>query len=59
MIDNHKILCYTTGFDPGTGKQIQKSVTGKTQKEVAQKLREVTSKIDAGTYQVPNKMTLG
>jgi len=27
---------YTLGIDPGTGKQIQKSVYGKTQKEVAQ-----------------------
>ena len=26
---------YTVGFDPGTGKQVQKSVSGKTQKEVA------------------------
>ena len=26
---------YTEGFDPGTGKQIQRSITGKTQKEVA------------------------
>ena len=25
---------YTLGIDPGTGKQIQKSVYGKTQKEV-------------------------
>ena len=25
---------YTEGFDPGTGKQIQRSITGKTQKEV-------------------------
>lgn len=50
---------YTIGFNPGSGKQIQKSVTGKTQKEVAQKLREATCKIDAGTYQAPNKMTLG
>ena len=29
---------YTEGYDPGTGKQIQKSSTGKTQKEVADKL---------------------
>ena len=29
---------YTEGFDPGTGKQIQKSISGKTQKEVAQKM---------------------
>ena len=50
---------YTTGFDPGTGKQIQKSVTGKTQKEVAQKLRQITNEIDSGTYQEPHRMTVG
>lgn len=27
---------YTAGYDPGTGKQIQRSITGKTQKEVIQ-----------------------
>lgn len=27
---------YTEGYDLGTGKQIQKSITGKTQKEVRQ-----------------------
>ena len=37
---------YTEGFDPGTGKQIQRSITGKTQKEVAQKLKQVTLDID-------------
>ena len=50
---------YTIGFDPGTGKQIQKSVTGKTQKEVAQKIKELTAALDAGTYTAPNKMTVG
>ena len=30
---------YTAGFDPGTGKQIQRSISGKTQKEVSQKLK--------------------
>lgn len=50
---------YTVGFNSGTGKQIQKSVTGKTQKEVAQKLREITVDLDRGTYQEPCKMTLG
>ena len=30
---------YSAGFDPGTGKQIQRSISGKTQKEVAQKLK--------------------
>ncbi len=50
---------FTIGFDPGTGKQKQKSVTGKTQKEVAQKLRQVTNEIDRGSYLEPCKMTLG
>ena len=49
---------YTVGFDPGTGKQIQKSVTGKTQKEVAQKIKELTAALDAGTYIAPHKMTV-
>lgn len=49
---------YTVGFDPGTGKQIQKSVTGKTQKEVSQKLRQVTTDIDQGTYIEPCKITV-
>ena len=26
---------FTAGYDPGTGKQVQRSITGKTQKEVA------------------------
>ncbi len=50
---------YTVGFDPGTGKQIQRSISGKTQKEVSQKLKAATTAIDAGTYQAPNKMTVG
>ena len=50
---------YTVGYDPGTGKQIQKSVTGKTQKEVAQKIKELTAALDAGTYIAPHKMTVG
>ena len=50
---------YTEGIDPGTGKQIQRSITGKTQKEVAQKLKAVTTSIDMGTYIAPNKMTVG
>ena len=41
---------YTTGFDPLTGKQIQKSVYGKTQKEVREKLTQITFEIDDGTY---------
>ena len=50
---------YTTGYDPGTGRQIQRSVTGKTQKEVSQKLKKATAAIDAGTYTAPSRMTVG
>lgn len=50
---------YTAGTDPGTGKQIQRSISGKTQKEVAQKLRDATAAIDSGTYTAPNKQTVG
>lgn len=49
---------YTTGYNPGTGRQIQRSITGKTQKEVAQKLKAATTAIDEGTYTAPNKMTV-
>lgn len=49
---------YTLGIDPKTGKQIQKSVYGKTQKEVRQKLTAVTAEIDDGTYIPPDKTTV-
>ena len=49
---------YTFGIDPGTGKQIQKSVYGKTQKEVAQNLRQITAEIDAKTYVAPCKLSI-
>ena len=49
---------YTAGYNPGTGKQIQRSITGKTQKEVAQKLKAATAAIDEGTYTAPSKMTV-
>ncbi|MBE6924573.1 MAG: site-specific integrase [Ruminococcaceae bacterium] len=50
---------YTEGYDPGTGEQIQRSISGKTQKEVAQKLKEKLSDLDKGTYVAPCKMTVG
>ena len=50
---------YTTGYDPGTGKQIQRTIYGKTKKEVAQKLREATNEIDRGTHLDPCKLTIG
>ena len=46
-------------YDPGTGKQIQRSITEKTQKEVAQKLKAVLRSIDRGDYIAPYKMTVG
>lgn len=49
---------YSAGRDPGTGKQIQKSVYGKIQKEAAEKLRKVTAAIDDGTYSEPSKFTV-
>lgn len=49
---------YTTGTDSGTGKQVQKSITGKTQREVARKLKEATAAIDTGVYVEPEKLTL-
>lgn len=50
---------YTVGRDPGTGKQIQRSVYGSTQKEVRQKLAQITASIDKGAYTAPTKMTVG
>lgn len=50
---------YTEGFDSGTGKQIQRSITGKTQKDVTQRLKAATAAQDAGTYIAPSKMTVG
>lgn len=48
---------YTAGFDERTGKQIQKSVYGKTQKEVRQKLTKIESEIDIGAYFEPTRIT--
>lgn len=50
---------YTCGFDPKTGKQKQHSISGKTQAEVAQKLREVTAEIGQGTFKEACKLTVG
>ena len=49
---------YTEGFDPRTGKQIQRSISDKSKKVVAQKLKAALAAIDAGTYKVPCKMTV-
>lgn len=49
---------YTLGHDPGTGKPIRKSVYGKTQREVRQKLTQVIAAVDTNTYFEPSKLTL-
>ena len=49
----------TVGYDPGTGKQIQKSFSGKTQKEVREKMQAVAVSVNKGTYKEPSKMTVG
>lgn len=50
---------YTEGFDPGTGKQIQRSITDKSKKVVAQKLKDALYSLDRGDYTAPCKMTVG
>jgi len=50
---------YTIGRDPGTGKQVQKSLYGQTQKEVRQKLQQIAADIDEGVYTEPSRLTLG
>ena len=50
---------YTLGRDSGTGKQVRKSVYGKTQAEVRKKLAQVTVAVDEGTYTEPSKLTVG
>ena len=49
---------YVVGRDPGTGKQVRKSVYAKSQKEVRQKLAQAIAAIDKGIYQAPNKITV-
>ena len=49
----------TTGRDPGTGKQVQRSFTGKTQKEVREKMQAAAVAVNSGTYIAPQKMTVG
>lgn len=50
---------YTVGRDPGTGKQVQRSVYGDTQKEARKALSEAVAALDTGNYFEPSKMTLG
>ncbi|MCI8399023.1 MAG: site-specific integrase [Oscillibacter sp.] len=49
----------TTGRNPGTGKQVQRSFTGKTQAEVRKKLQAAAVAVDKGTYTDPSRLTVG
>lgn len=49
----------TIGFNEATGKQVQKSVYGKTQKEVREKMSKIIAEVDEGTYAEPTKLTVG
>ena len=46
---------YVSGRDTATGKIIRHTIYGKTQREVAEKLRSAISCIDNGTFQEPRK----
>lgn len=48
----------TVGVDPGSGKQIRKSFSGKTQKEVREKMQAAAVAVNDGEYFEPAKMTL-
>ena len=47
---------YTAGTDERTGKSIRRSVYGKTQKEVRERMRQITNDIDTGSYVAPCSM---
>lgn len=48
----------TLGHDPATGRQVQKSIYGKTQTEVSKKLRQLCKEVDDGIYKEPVKYTV-
>lgn len=48
----------TVGTDPGSGKQIRKSYTGKTQKEVREKMQAAAVSVNEGQFFEPSKMTV-
>lgn len=48
----------TTGRDTSTGKQIQQSFSGKTQKEVREKMQAAAVAVNVGSYIPPQKMTV-
>ena len=46
---------FVIGVDPGTGKDIRKSIYGKTQKEVRKKMTEAVAALDKDDYREPCK----
>lgn len=48
----------TIGYDPGTGQQIRKTYTGKTQKEVREKMQAAAVAVQDGDFFEPAKMTV-
>ena len=64
VIRNGVPYCYweariITGFDPRTGRQKQRSFSGKTQKDVREKIQAELVKLNNHEYQEPSNMTLG
>lgn len=49
----------TLGYDPGTGKQIRKAYTGKTKREVTEKLQAAAVAVQDNDYFEASKITLG
>lgn len=49
----------TVGTDPGTGKPIRRSFTGKTQKEVREKMQAAAVEVNTGIYTDPSRITVG
>ncbi len=50
---------FTVGFDPGTGKQKQRSVYGKSQRDVRKKMTAAIKQIDEKSYLDADKRTVG
>ena len=50
---------YSVGFDPVTGRQIQKSIYGKSQKDAQKKLHQILAEIDNGDYIEAEKISVG
>lgn len=48
----------TVGHDPATGKQIQKSFTAKTQREVREKMNKAAVEVTEGSYKEESRITV-